>query len=468
MQLTGLDEYADKTVGEGKEFDGQLRRLVSIPSLSKEEKHRADLRRVQEAMAEIAGGMGFETWISDDEFPILIAKLQVNPSLPWVTVYNHMDVQPAEEPEWETEPFQPTVKDGKLLGRGSTDDKGPALSVLHAVRFLRSQDLPMPNIQLLYETEEESGSTHFASYLAKHRDRMEESESVLVSDTIFEGEHPAISYKLRGSLDVAATLRLGEKEIHSGVYGGGVHNPVNVLNRALAAAENEDGRILIPGFYDDVMAVEGRELEEFQRVCKEFDIAAFRQASGRSLVSDDPAEILRRTLHQPTFEILGYDHIHSGEDRPKSAVPCVVTAKLSVRTVAHQRPERLRDVIDLFLQAKVRELLGHDDFELTVTGEGPLPFLVEVDNPFVDQANAACTAGFGRAPLYVACGGTIGALPPLQDRFPGAPVVCIAQSLLEDGYHEPNESFRFDQARGGIRTMAHYLHNIAELRMKKA
>lgn len=467
MKLKGLQEYTDSAVGEGKEFEEQLRRLVSVPSLSKEENHRADLRRVQETMADIAGGVGFETWISDDEFPILVGKLQTNPNLPWLTIYNHMDVQPAEE-KWEIpDPFDPVVRDGKIIGRGSTDDKGPALTTLHAIRFLRSQDLPLPNIQLIYETEEESGSSHFAGYLEKYRDRMEECESVLVSDTIFEGEHPALSYKLRGSLDLVATLEYGDKEIHSGLYGGAVRNPVNVLNRAIAAAEDDQGNVVIPGFHAGIKEMEGRELEEFQRVCSEFDVAAFRKAAARPLTSDDPAEILRRSLHQPTFEIFGYDHIHSGSDRPKSAVPCKVAVKLSVRTVAHQKPDHLREVIDVFLQAKVREYLGHDEFTLTVEGEGPLPFVVDVDNPFIEQARLACREGFGADPLFVACGGTIGALPPLQDRF-GAPIVLIAQSLLEDGYHEPNESFRFDQARGGVRTMAHYLSSIAELRLKTA
>ncbi len=176
MELKGLREYTESTVGEGKEFEEQLRRLVSVPSLSKERKHRADLRRVQETMGDIAGGIGFETWISDDEFPILVGKLQTNPNLPWLTIYNHMDVQPAEE-EWEIpDPFDPVVRGGKIIGRGSTDDKGPALTTLHAIRFLRSQDLPLPNIQLIYETEEESGSSHVAGYLEKYHNRMEECE----------------------------------------------------------------------------------------------------------------------------------------------------------------------------------------------------------------------------------------------------------------------------------------------------
>lgn len=467
MELKGLQEYTDGAVGEGKEFEAQLKRLVSIPSLSQGKKHLPDRRRVQETMAEIAGGMGFETWVSDDEYPLFIGKLQTNPNSPWLTIYNHMDVQPAAE-KWEIpDPFDPVVRDGKLIGRGSTDDKGPALTTLHAIHFLRSQNLPLPNIQLIYETEEESGSSHFAGYLDKYRDRLEACESVLVSDTIFEGEHPALSYKLRGTLDVVATLEYGNKDIHSGIYGGSLHNPINILNRALAAAQDDEGNVIIPGFHDDVMPLEGRELDEFNRVCAEFDVAAFRTAAERPLISDDPAQILRRSLHQPTFEIFGYDHIHSGASRPKSAVPCKVTVKISVRTVARQKPDRVRKVIDTFLQAKVREYLGNDDFKLTVTGEGPLPFVVEVDNPFIEQAREACKEGFGRDPLFVACGGTIGALPPLQEHF-NAPIVLIAQSLLEDGYHEPNESFRFDHARGGVRTMAHYLSRIAEMRSKSA
>jgi acetylornithine deacetylase/succinyl-diaminopimelate desuccinylase-like protein len=465
MEFKGLQEYTDNQIGEGKEFEDQLRKLVSVRSESADPSHRADLKKVQETMAGIARSMGFETWVADDEFPILHAKLQTNPNLPWVTIYNHMDVQPAAD-EWEIpDPFDPVVRDGKMIGRGTTDDKGPALTTLHAVNYLRSQDMPLPNIQVVYETEEESGSSHFAGYLEKYRDRMEESESVLVSDTIFEGKHPALSYKLRGTMDVVVTLEYGTKDIHSGLYGGAVHNPINILNRAMVAAQDDQGQVIIPGFLDDVMPMEGRELEEFQRVCAEFDMAGYREAAARPLTSDDPAVVLKRALHQPTFEVFGYDDIHFGEDRPKSAVPCKVTAKLSVRTVPRMRIEHLRDVLDKFLHAKVSELLGNNEFKLTVTAEGALPFVVEVDNPFIEKAREACRAGFGDDPLFVACGGTIGALPPLQNRFE-APVVLIAQSLLEDGYHEPNESFRFDQARGGMRTMAHYLHSIAELRAK--
>ncbi|HEY9839626.1 MAG: M20/M25/M40 family metallo-hydrolase [Candidatus Sericytochromatia bacterium] len=437
----------------------QLMELVRIPSISARKEHASDCRRVLDKMAELVGGYGFTPEIFETPGnPVLVATLETDAARPWLLIYNHMDVQPAAEPQWLTAPFEPVLKDGRIYGRGSTDDKGPALTALHAVHCLHAAGLSLPNIQLIYETEEEIGSTHFGWFLDQHRERIQSPASILVSDTIFEGDHPALSYRLRGLLRAEAELVTGTQDLHSGMVGGAAVNPLNLLIRALAQCVDGEGRITIPGVSEELPPVSAAESQELEKTVAIFDRAKLiEDTGGAKLYSDEARDLLERIWLQPTFEVHGFEGVQTEVGVIKTALPYAVKAKLTMRLVAGQDPIRVAQQLEAHLKSV------HPDIHLTVKS-GVKGCFSEVDNAFILEAVAACEAGFGQAPVFVGSGGTIGALPEFQRIYPDAPLVLIAQSLMSDGYHAPNENFRLSQIQAGFTTMGHYLSRIASLR----
>lgn len=445
-----LNTYVQAHTGTALE---ELKTLMRIPSISHMLAHAPDCQKVLEAMGEIVSQYGFTYEICHtDGLPCFIATLETDPALPWVMVYNHMDVQPAAEPQWVSEPFEPLVKDGRIYGRGSTDDKGPALTTLHAIHFLKSQGHALPNIQLVYETEEESGSEHFGQFLDRYKDKLHTPQSILVSDTIFEGDFPAITYRLKGLLEAEVELKSGTQDLHSGLFGGVAENPLSILIQALATCVNLQGQVTVPGVMDSVVEVSDAELEQIQRVAAHFDFDKLVADSGQAaFYSKEPVEILKRIWTQPTFEVHGFEGVQTQPDVIKTALPYHVKAKLTMRLVAGQDPKQVFEALSTHLKSFHPRIEVHNRGLLSGC-------MTDITHPIMEKAIAACEAGFGKAPLFVGSGGTIGALPEFQRVFPEAPIVLIAQSLMSDGYHAPNENFRISQIEAGMKTMAHYLH----------
>lgn len=436
----------------------QLMQLIRYPSISQKPDHWHQMEPLLNAVSAIMQPMGFETEILHSPgCPSLLATLRTSPERPWVLIYNHMDVQPAEEPQWTTTPFEPELRDGRVYGRGSTDDKGPALSTLHAIHCLQQAGLPLPNIQVIYETEEESGSKHFGQILDTYRDRFESPASILVSDTIFEGEHPAITYRLKGLLRAEVSLTTGTQDLHSGMVGGAAINPLNVLVQALSQCVDAQGNVTIPGVMAELPPVSEAERASLQRTAAIFDLAKLKADTGQAeLYSDQAQELLERIWLRPTFEVHGFEGVQTEPGVIKTALPYAVKAKVTMRLVAGQDPERVLQQLTDCLQAV------HPGIAVRMLGASRGCFSA-VDNRFMQAAVVACEAGFGREPVFVGSGGTIGALPEFERVFVGAPLVLIAQSLMSDGYHAPNENFQLQQMRNGFKTMAHYLLSLADL-----
>jgi acetylornithine deacetylase/succinyl-diaminopimelate desuccinylase-like protein len=436
----------------------ELMTLIRIPSISQRKANWPDTHRVLEAMAEIVKGYGFQPEIVETAgCPAFIATLEVDPERPWLIVYNHMDVQPADEPQWHTMPFEPILKDGRIYGRGSTDDKGPALTTLHAIHFLHTQGYDLPNIQLVYETEEEHGSTHFGAFLDEVKERIHTPASILVSDTIFEGDHPAITYRLKGLLEAEAELITGTQDLHSGMVGGAAMNPLNVLIQALSRCVDARGNVTIPGIQEELPEVSSEEQETLAHTAKIFNLEKLIADTGEAqMYSSEALELLERIWVRPTFEVHGFEGAQSEPDVIKTALPYAVKAKLTMRLVAGQEPERVKALLEQCLQSV------HPNIHVNVRG-ALKGYMSPVDNVFMVEAVKACEKGFGKTPVFVGSGGTIGAIPEFERVFPDSPIVLIAQSLMSDGYHAPNENFQIKQLRNGTKTMAHYLSQIAYL-----
>jgi len=436
-------------------FEERLRTLVELPTISMDPGRGPEIEACAEAALALIrhfGGEGSLLRVAGK--PYVHARFG-DPGRPSVLVYNHLDVQPAGEPEWRGEPFRMRIEGERYLGRGTTDDKGPALtcllSVAHAVR--RGSSL---GYQLLWEFEEEVGSPHFAEMLAQHRAVLGEVRAVLVSDTLWvSADRPSMDVGLRGFQGLTLGLRTADVDAHSGVVGGGAPNPIAGLVRVLAACfDASTGRILVPGVHDGIVPVSDAELDRY--VQSGFDVERFRSTYGfRRLLATDARELLRRLWTEPTFEIHG---ITGGYQGPgiKSIVPSHAEAKVSLRLVPGQSPARVVEAIRSFVA-------GLDPLvEVTTLGSAPA-FLTSVDAPECKAMDRAAVRVLGKSLALTRGGGSIPAVAIMADVL-RAPVLLMGLSLPEHGYHAPNEFFDWTQARRGVELYSAWFEELERLR----
>ncbi|MFL5304792.1 MAG: M20/M25/M40 family metallo-hydrolase [Polyangia bacterium] len=450
-----------------REYEEKLEALVAIPTVSMDPARRPQM----DACVALAGGYlrdaGARVDVIDTGgFPMLLGRFEVDPRLPTVTVYNHLDVQPAEQADgWKSPPFQFTREPEsaryplRWFARGTTDDKGPALAALFGAR-LALQTHARVNIQFLWELEEEIGSPHFAAGLAaavagdaKGGRAPLATDSVVVSDTIWTAAgHPSISYGLRGLMGFTIALQTGAKDVHSGTTGGLARNPIGELAALIAEMyDARTGKVKIPGFYEGVRRISAAEKKAFGRAGfsrKRF--AAAHELSSLRKMPDDVSG-LAALIAAPTLEVHGITGGYSGPGI-KTIVPHRAEAKLSTRLVPDQKPAKVFQAIKKFVKARLPEAV--------VTHEASLePYLAEIGGPFHEAAAAAVRATFGKEPAFVREGGSIGAVLTMQ-RLLKAPVIFLGLSLPEHGYHAINENFDWGQASGGIEMFCRYFHAV--------
>jgi len=441
-------------LGVRSEFEQLLQQYVEIPSVSMDPDRAGDIRRQAEACsASFRAYGGTAQIIETPGNPVVHAKFDVGPGCPTVTVYNHMDVQPATEPEWDSEPFE-FVKDGdRYLGRGSTDDKGPALSALFAARYAREAGLPI-NIHFIWELEEEIGSPNFEAALRKGGASLA-TDSVVVSDTIWIARgKPAVPAGLRGTQGFRITLTTGATDQHSGVTGGAARNPIGELAQLLGEMyDARTGRCRIPGFYDDVIPATKAELAEFRS--SGFTVAGFmKDHMFTSLRTKDPIDVMTRIWALPTFEVHGLVGGYTGPG-VKTIIPPRAELKISNRLVPDQDSAKITKALIAFVKARIPDA--------QVFAEGRLaPYKGITTGPYAEAARQALKFGFGKFPAFVREGGSIGAIITME-RLLKAPVMFIGLSLPEHGYHAPNENFDWGQASGGIRSFVKYFEQLAKM-----
>jgi len=436
------------------QYEDLLGRMVEIPSISMDPSRTNDIRRMADMAAQVLAQMGAESRIVETGgYPIVSGGWTAGAQYPTVTIYNHLDVQPAQEPEWRQEPFAFKCEDGMYHGRGATDDKGPALSALFGSRFAIDQGLPI-NIRFLWELEEEIGSPHFATGL-KQRAEVPRPDSVVVSDTIWIAkDRPAMPYGLRGLIGARLSLRTGSKDAHSGVTGGAARNPLAELMEVAQACVNaKTGEVKIPGFYKGVVKPTTEEIKSFLK--SGFQVKRFKEAYGlHSLRTNDPAEVMRRIWAAPTFEIHGLTGGYHGPG-VKTIVPGHGELKITMRLVPDQTPEK---VFALF-----KKYVAKLNSQVKVEPEGMLlPFKGSFEGPYVECVKRASKAGFGKEPAFIREGGSIGAMVTMQKAW-DVPIVFLGLSLPEHGYHAPNEYFDWGQASGGMKAFVHYFAELAKM-----
>ena len=452
-----------------REFFDALKDWLAVPSISGDPQRAADVRRSAEWLAAHLRQTGFptveiwETGTPDSPgLPTVFAQWPTaDKSAPTVLIYGHHDVQPVEPlEEWDSQPFTPVERNGQILARGASDDKGQVLFHAFGTRAwlaVRGASAPPVTLKLIIEGEEESGSPHFAALLRRERDRLACDVIVISDTTMWSAEVPSMCTGMRGVIHAQVDVYGPERDLHSGSFGGAVPNPLHALADLLAGLHDTDGRVMLPGFYDKVADLTQAERELFARL--PFDEKAWLAAAGNSGAASGEAgyTTLERIWARPTAEINGIWGGHRGPGS-KTIVPREAHAKLSFRLVARQEPAEVAGMLREYIAQ--RKPAGFD-VTVSFTGPGVRPSFSPFGSPAVAAGKRAMERAFGREVLFTREGGS-GPEADLADTL-GAPLVFIATGLDEDQIHAPNERVDKERLLKGAETAAYLWDELAEL-----
>ncbi len=438
-----------------KPFESMLQRLVEIPSVSADAAHKKDVEASANLAANLLKQAGAQVkLVQTPGHPLVIGRLGEDADHATVLLYNHLDVQPAGKEGWDSNPFELVVKNGRYLGRGTTDDKGPALTALLAAQHAREAGIPL-NFRFAWEFEEEIGSPHFDKAIRSEKEFLK-TDSIMVSDTVWVSRNkPAIPFGIRGLLTATLSLETGLRDAHSGLVGGAARNPLGELCKLISQCyDAATGEVKIPGFYEGILVPGAEEMAGF--LDSGFTIAGFKKAHGlKGLRFSERDAILEAIWSRPTFEVHGFTGGYTGEG-VKTIVPPRAEVKVSMRLVPRQEPK------EIF--ARLRDYCKARNGDVKVTLEAMLdPYLAAARGEHMQAAAEAMVFGFQTRPALVREGGSIGAVVSLN-RALNAPVVFLGLSLPEHGYHAPNEYFEWRQVQGGIRTFVFYFDRISRIR----
>lgn len=430
-------------------FLSELSDLLRIPSISAEAGHGPDMRRCAEWLAASlrkAGADRAEVMPTAGN-PVVYAEKIVDPTAKTVLVYGHYDVMPVEPlDEWRTEPFEPVVKDGRIWCRGADDDKGQLFMHAKAFETLCATGTLPCNVKFMLEGEEEIGSGALYRFCEEHRDLLH-ADVILVSDTsMISMEIPSITVGLRGLAYMEVEVTGPDKDLHSGLFGGAVANPANVLARLIASLTDDKGRVTIPGFYDDVRELSDEERRAFNEA--PFDLAAYKRSlSIGDVAGEEGYTTLERTGIRPTLDVNGIWSGHTGEGT-KTIIPSKAWAKISMRLVPNQDYRKIARLFERHFRA-----IAPPSVRVEVrTLHGGMPYLSPTDMPAYRAAERAVEERFGRKPLPFFSGGSIPVISGFEEIL-GIKSLLLGFGLAQDAIHSPNENYGLDQFFTGIETI---------------
>lgn len=442
-----------------------LKAFLRIPSVSTKPEHVSDMKRCAQFVADQLAACGFAPQILPTKgHPVVLAKTSHDPNRPTVLFYGHYDVQP-EEPleQWTTPPFEPTVRKDDtghdaVFARGAVDDKGQVWCHLQALLAHKQQGGGPPvNVIALIEGEEEIGSVNLYDFVKQHAADLR-ADIALVSDTNqFARNVPAITYGLRGLVYTEVTLTGPSHDLHSGLYGGTLQNPANALCELLATLHTPDGKVNIPGFYDDVRKLTDQERKIWASL--PFNDESHRKEMGvPALFGEAGFTTLERKWARPTLDINGLTSGYQGPGA-KTIIPAKASAKVSMRLVPDQDPKKIEAAFRAALESRLPKTVTLDIH----VHSGASPTLLPIDNPATQLAAKAVKTGFGLDPVFMREGGTV----PVGTLFKaalGIDTLFIGFGLSDDRVHSPNEKFDLDALHKGTRTAAALYAELADLK----
>ena len=445
-----------------KRFLDELFELIRIPSISSLPEHKEDMYRAAEKWKEIllAAGADRAEVMETEGNPVTYGEKIIDPKAPTVMVYAHTDVMPVDPIEkWKTDPFEPLVKDGKIWARGADDDKGQSFMHAKAFEYLVKSGKLECNVKFLIEGEEEIGSPNLPKFCKKHK-KMLQADIILVSDTsMIAPDVPSITTGLRGLAYWQVEVTGPNVDLHSGLFGGAVANPINVLAKMIAQTMDDDGRILIPGFYDDVVEVSEKERKKMAKA--PFSLKDYKKSlEVKEVFGEKGYTTNERTGIRPTFDVCGIWGGYTGEGA-KTVHPSKAYAKISTRLVPNQDHNKIAKMfVDYFesiapksVKVKVEYLHG-----------GP-SYVCPIDLPAYKAAEKAFKDVYGKDPVPVRSGGSIPIIATFEEVL-GIKSVLMGFGLGSDAIHSPNENFPLEQFYNGIRTIPLFYKYFAE-EMKK-
>ncbi len=435
-------------------FVQELCEYLTIPSVSAQPEHERDVKMAALWVVEHLRQRGLSAELLTTEgAPLVYAEWKSSHThAPTVLIYGHYDVQPAEPLElWHTPPFEPSLRGGYIVARGADDNKGQHFAHIKALECLLCTTGALPiNVKVLLEGEEEIGSTHLSRFVREHPELLK-CDCVLISDSAMRSlQQPTIIYGLRGLLDLDITVRALEHDVHSGHYGGNVQNPIMALAQLLAEAKDREGRVLIPGFYDGVRALDAAERAQLARCA--WGEAEIKKETGALQAFGEPefTPVERRGI-RPTFEVNGMWGGYTGPGI-KTIIPAEAHAKVTCRLVPYQEPAHVGAAIRRFFEQRCPPGVT---LEMRI-GPGSPPTLLPLDNHAMRAAVQAATATFGAEPLFELEGGSI----PVVHEFAHTlqkPVVLMGFGLPEDNIHAPNERFALASFEKGIEASVRFM-----------
>ena len=433
---------------------------LRIPSISTLPERRQDCLRNAEWLRARLERLGFKTEVVDvmeGGLPVVVAEWNGRPGKPHLTIYGHYDVQPADPiDEWETPPFEPAIRNGRIYARGCADNKGNHLATLNAVEHLFAAGGPPINLRFLFEGEEEITGESLPRYLRANGPKLE-TDAVLVWDSGFDEDgNPTLATALRGLLYLELHASGAAVDLHSGGFGGVAPNPINTLARIIGELKDRSGHITVPGFYDRVVPPSAEELADWTKHDQRYQEAILK-FSGAPALEGEPAFLaLERTGSRPTLDANGFIGGFTGEGK-KTVIPARASAKVSLRLVPDQDPAVIRASIEKQIQSLTTPGVT---VSVEVLGSAP-PVTCGVDNPVAKALRAAYSEAFGRDTALIRVGGSIPVSIDFQEAV-GAPLVISGIGEVDAAAHSPNERLSVDQYHRGIEAVIRFICKLGE------
>ncbi len=436
-------------------FLSELKDLLRIPSISTLPENKADCRRAAELLLAELTRIGFEhaRLMETEGHPLVYADWLQAAGKPTALFYGHYDVQPTDpEDEWLSPPFEPAERDGNLYGRGTCDDKGQIWAQIKALESLMAANGNLPiNVRVLFEGEEEVGGEGIEALVASKPADLK-ADFALVSDTdLFAPGLPTLCVGLRGMIYTELEVRGAKTDLHSGMYGGAAPNPFLALAQMLAKLKDEDGHILIPGFYDDIIPPSPEELAAWRSLPFDEEHYRITEVGSRTLVGEAGYSVLERTWARPSLDVHGIPGGFIGAGA-KTVIPAKALAKVSMRLVPGMTPAKTfalyKDYVEKIAPVGV-------DIEVRLIHSGD-PCLIPVDNPYIQAATRALEEVWGKKTVFIRSGGSIPIVGDF-DRHLGVPSVMMGFGLPDDNIHAPNEKFHLKNFELGIESVVRFL-----------
>ena len=433
----------------GQRFVEELSELLRIPSISAESAHAPDMLRCAEWLCDalLRSGADRAEVMSTDGNPVVYAEKTADPAAPTVLVYGHYDVMPVDPAgEWTNGPFDPVIREGRIWARGANDDKGQSYMHLKAMEAMLATGTLPCNLKFMLEGEEEIGSASLGKWCTEHQELLK-ADVILVSDTSLLGwKTPSITCGLRGLAYMEVEVTGPDKDLHSGLFGGAVANPANVLTRLVAQLVDKDGRVTIPGFYDDVRELTPAERKAFNKA--PFSLAGYKKSLSIGDVEGEAGyTTLERTGVRPSLDVNG---IWGGytEEGTKTVIPSKASAKISMRLVPNQDYRKISRLFEKYFRS-----IAPKSVKVKVKSlHGGMPYVAPTDMPAYKAAQKAIAETFGKKPLPFYSGGSIPIISGFESIL-GIKSLLMGFGLAEDAIHSPNESYGLEQFDRGVETI---------------